>query len=159
MEPRTRTKVELNLSQPGILANGVFVQRMTTITSGSEMEKLVAESPTLDQLVQSIFLRILTRYPTSNELVFCNNLLRDGFEDRVVKELKKMGKAHALPNPDKYVTWSNHLQEEANSFMVDKQRLIKNGPTPSSALQKNWRQRCEDLLWALVNSPEMVFSP
>ena len=70
-----------------------------------------------------------------------------------------MGKAQALPNPAKYVTWSNHLQEKANSFMVDKQLLIKNGPTPSPALQKNWRQRCEDLLWALVNSPEMIFSP
>ena len=159
MEPRTRTKIELNLIQPGILANGVFVQKMTTITPGSEMEKLVVESLALDRLVRSIFLRLLTRYPTANELVVCNNLLRDGFEDRVVRELGEMGKAQALPNPAKYVTWSNHLQEKANSFMVDKQLLIKNGPTPSLALQKNWRQRCEDLLWALVNSPEMIFSP
>ena len=66
------------------------------------MEKLVAKSPTLDRLVQSIFLRILTRYPTSNELFFCNNLLRDGFQDRVVKELKKMGKAPNAKGPNQF---------------------------------------------------------
>ena len=159
MEPRTRTRVELNLTQPAILANGTLVQRMTTITPGSEIEELIIKSPTLDQLVQSIFLRVLTRYPTSNELVVCKSLLREGFEGRVIRESAALDQANALPNPAKYVTWSNHLQEEANSFMVEKQLRLKSRPTPSRVLQPNWRQRCEDLLWALVNSPEMIFSP
>lgn len=35
----------------------------------------------------------------------------------------------------------------------------RQGDEPTPRLQPHWRERMEDVLWALVNSPEFVFVP
>jgi hypothetical protein len=33
------------------------------------------------------------------------------------------------------------------------------GDPPTLRLDAEWRQRCEDLIWTLINAPEMLFRP
>jgi len=42
---------------------------------------------------------------------------------------------------------------------IRRQREILQGDPPTARLDADWRSRVEDMLWALVNSPEFVFVP
>jgi len=36
---------------------------------------------------------------------------------------------------------------------------VLRGDPPTPRLQADWRERLEDMIWTLVNSPEIVFVP
>ena len=36
---------------------------------------------------------------------------------------------------------------------------VELGDTPTNRLDSDWRQRMEDMIWTLMNSPEFVFLP
>jgi hypothetical protein len=55
-----------------------------------------------------------------------------------------------------YVSWSNHLTPEANRIKVQLEAEARRGPPPTARLDAEWRQRLEDVVWALLNAPEMV---
>ena len=61
--------------------------------------------------------------------------------------------------PLRHVSWSNHLSEEANRIKIELEKRAREGDPPTVALQANWRERMEDMLWALMNSPEFIFIP
>ena len=61
--------------------------------------------------------------------------------------------------PLRHVSWSNHLSEEANRIKIELEKRAREGDPPTVALQADWRERMEDMLWALMNSPEFVFIP
>ena len=61
--------------------------------------------------------------------------------------------------PPPFVTWTNHLQLESSP---KKERMLTAalaGDPPTRRLDAEWRQRCEDLIWTLVNAPEMLYRP
>ena len=57
------------------------------------------------------------------------------------------------------VSWSNHLSPEATRIKVEMERLTRAGDPPTERLQLEWREKMEDMLWAMANSPEFVFVP
>ena len=63
------------------------------------------------------------------------------------------------PAPRNLISWSNHNSKDANSVKLELRKYVKAGPKPTPELNPQWRTQMEDLVWALYNSPEFVFSP
>jgi len=57
------------------------------------------------------------------------------------------------------VSWSNHLNPEATRIKQELEKEVRVGDIPTERLRPEWRERMEDVLWALVNTPEFVFVP
>jgi hypothetical protein len=57
------------------------------------------------------------------------------------------------------VTWSNHLQPEANTIAKEQERRTRTGPPADTRLRPEWRELFEDLVWSLVNTREFVWMP
>lgn len=156
-EPLTERDHAPNLIQPGVLANGSLGLWLTRLTDDSELTTtaLTAKSPA--EFVDALFLRFLTRKPTSAERQEYLALLSQGFEQRKVP-------SGELPEPaaserHRYVSWSNHLNSEANVIKVQMQDELRRGPAPTRFLTTEWRERAEDAVWSLLNSPEMILVP
>jgi hypothetical protein len=60
---------------------------------------------------------------------------------------------------EKYVSWSNHVNDEANVVRVEQEKAARRGDPPTEKLDAAWRTRMEDVLWAMLNAPEWAFSP
>ena len=156
-EPTSRRIEEPNPLQPGVLANGVMGSWLTQLTDDSALTQVCVEVESVDQLIETLFLRFLTRLPTPNEKHRFAELLSPGFLDRVVPEqdLAPVTNAERMP----YVSWSNHLDGAANLIKQKQEELARKGDPPTRYLQSNWRERAEDALWALLNAPEMIIVP
>ena len=85
------------------------------------------------------------------------NLLREGFENRRVPGAKRNPTPTFVPTSA--VSWANHLDPEATRIKLDLAELARVGDPPTGRLRADWRKRMEDVLWALVNSPEFLFIP
>lgn len=155
-DPITDREEEPTLLQPAVLANGLVGRRITTLSDGSGFTHLALQEQDAKQLVERVFQRILSRAPTRGEREMFAELLRDGYEHRrtEVKEPADTKKKirHA-------VSWSNHLSPEATRIKLELERAARAGDPPSPRLAADWRERAEDMVWALVNSPEFVFVP
>ena len=57
------------------------------------------------------------------------------------------------------VSWNNHLSSDSNRIKVDLERLVRKGDPPTQRLRAVWRKQMEDLIFALINSPEFIFVP
>ena len=149
---------EANVRQPAILANGSLGKQATTLSDNSAVTTLsVNENATLNEVVDSVFLRVLTRKPTPDERKLYVALLQEGFDQRVIPESDR--KAQPVREPLGHVSWSNHLSAEANSIMLEKEKRAKEGDLPTVKLRTEWREKMEDMLWAMMNSPEFIFIP
>ncbi|NOX98479.1 MAG: DUF1553 domain-containing protein [Verrucomicrobia bacterium] len=156
--PHSERDNEANVRQPAILANGTLGKRATTLSDNSAVTTLaVRDGMKLDDVVDAVFLRVLTRKPTAAESKLYADFLRDGFEQRVIPESDR--KTPVVREPLGYVSWSNHLSAEANSIMVEMEKRAKEGDLPTGKLRNEWRERMEDMLWAMMNSPEFIFIP
>jgi len=157
-EPKSVRETEPNVRQPAIIANGALGRWVTTLSDSSGITALaLREDLTLDQLSDQIFLRLLTREPTPEERVALAEALSEGFASRVIPESERA--APVKRKPLKHVSWSNHLSEDANSIKIEMERRAREGEPPTTALQREWRERLEDVLWATLNSPEFVYLP
>jgi hypothetical protein len=83
-------------------------------------------------------------------------LLQDGFASRTTGA--KPGPRPGWPKRDG-VSWSNHLSSEANALRLAWQKEVEKGDPPTTQLTAAWRERAEDLVWTLINSPEFVWLP
>jgi hypothetical protein len=145
-----------NVLQPAILANGIMGQWLTRLSDDHGFTTLAIEAKSVDELLDATFLRILTRHPTQEERERFTAYLAEGFANRV-----------RPPSPDvptkrkpvPYVSWSNHLDPEANVVRLQQEAAARTGDPPTDRLDPKWRARMEDVLWSLVNSPEFVFTP
>ena len=148
---------ETNVLQPAALGNGIMSQRLTRLSDTHPLTQWVMGTSDLDELVDLLFLKTLSRPPDDQEKNTYTALLRDGFTDRIIPESERAPASALTRYP--YVTWSNHLRSEANDVKNAIARDIEAGERPTRFLKTAWRKNLEDGLWALINSPEMIFIP
>ena len=148
---------ETNVLQPAALANGIMSQRLTRLSDEHPLTELAMESRAVDELVDILFLKTLGRPPEKSEKKTYLRLLKTGYDHRVIPENERA----PAPEPTRYpyVTWSNHLRSEANEVKNAIARDIEVGEPPTRFLTTVWRKNLEDCVWALINSPEMIFIP
>jgi len=155
-EPLTDRDQTPNLLQPAVLANGTLAVWLTRLSDDTKLTSEMLTQRSVDELVDALFLRIVTRRPTAAERRTFVDMLTPGYEKRVITT--------AIPTPQlperfRYVSWSNHLNTEANVIKMQMQDLVRQGPAPTKKLRSEWRERAEDVVWSLMNSPEMVLIP
>lgn len=157
-EPTSEREETPNLIQPGVLANGTLGVWLTRLSDDSAITRLARDAESPEEFVDNLFLRILTRRPTDGERQQFVDLLTPGFEQRLTSP-SAATKATDSATRHRYVSWSNHLNTEANVIKIQMQDEVRQGPPPTKSLSADWRSRAEDALWALMNSPEMILVP
>ncbi len=143
--------------QPLILANGVVGSRIARLSDDSAITALCLEDRPLPDLIRAVYRQVLSRPPTNEELVTFRDLLQDGYAERRVPGAPRV--AQHRPATAAGVSWSNHLSPEATRLKMELERAVRAGDPPTGRLRADWRERMEDLLWTLVNSPEFLFVP
>ena len=159
--PISQRQDEMNVLQPAILHNGILAQQITTLTVDSNFTQIALQSETVNELLDSTFQHILGRTPSIAERDLIATLVADGFESRVVDltSTEREEMVYPDPAPRNLISWSNHNSKDANSVKLELRKYVKAGPKPTPELNPQWRTQMEDLVWALYNSPEFVFSP
>jgi hypothetical protein len=143
--------------QPAILANGTMSIWLTRLSEDHALTHLALEDQSVDSLLDRLFLRLLTRKPTTEEKQLYLAHLAPGYETR--RTSKTAPPATTKTRPPQYVSWYNHLDPVADD--VRRQQIIatRAGDPATPRLTPAWRERLEDLIWSLVNSPEWIYSP
>ncbi|MCA9115353.1 MAG: DUF1553 domain-containing protein, partial [Planctomycetaceae bacterium] len=158
-DPRTLRETDPNILQPAILANGVMSSWLTRLSDRHGMTHLALEDQPVERLVDRIFLRLLTRKPSAGEQARYVRLLSDGYDTRVIPESERITTPPRKREPERYVSWSNHVDGPANALALEKEAAARKGDPPTNALNDDWRLRLEDMVWALLNAPEWVYTP
>ncbi len=155
-DPISRRDEDPNVLQPAILSNGTVGVWLTGLSEDHGLLPTLLREQPLDAMLDEVFLRLLTRKPTAQERDALSAYLKPGFEGRVIAN---------PPNPtsstrvrEKYVSWSNHLDGEATLVRQRQEEAARRGDPPTNRLNAEWRQRMEDVLWSLLNSPEWVYA-
>lgn len=155
-DPISTRATDPNALQPAILGNGTVGIWLTGLSDDHGITDLALQDLPLDTFIDRLFLRLLTRLPTAEEKALYTQHLQAGYESRQVTPPEiKPGPRY----PAKYVSWSNHLDAEANALRMQEEVAARKGDPPTARLDPDWRTRMEDTLWALLNAPEWVFAP
>lgn len=155
--PRTDRETAPNVLQPGVLANSTASVWLTRTVQGSGLAEIAINATSPEDLVDSLFLRYLGRLPSDTERRPLAKALVVGFNERLVPASEVHAPTPLEPLPR--VTWSNHLQPEANSIALELERRARTGPAPDPRLRPEWREVYEDVVWSIVNIREFVWSP
>jgi hypothetical protein len=139
-----------------ILANGVLGTRMARLSDDSWFTERAMGAARAADLVDDTFLRILSRPPLAEERAQFAKLLDPVFAGRVVAGAAARATKR---ESDGRVSWSNHLSAEASLIRMEEERKLRYGDQPTARLTKEFRERYEDMLWALMNSPEFAMVP
>lgn len=157
-DPRSLRDTEPNILQPAIFANGVMSVWLTRLSDRHGVTQLVLEDQPLEQLIDRLFLRLLTRKPSAAERDRCIRILADGYNTRIIPEAKRIQPKPGKREPERYVSWSNHVDGPANSLALQKEIAARRGDPPTNALNNDWRERMEDVLWSVLNAPEWMYT-
>ena len=62
------------------------------------------------------------------------------------------------------LTFHRRIQQDGDGvtalvFGVEQEKAARRGEPATDKLSPEWRQRLEDILWAMLNAPEWAFSP
>lgn len=158
-DPRSLRETEPNILQPAIYANGVMGGWLTRLSERHGITKLALEDQPVERLVERLYLRLLTRRPSPAEKRRHVDVLKPGYAKRVVPAEQRVPPRSGKREPVRYVSWSNHVDGPANALAVEKEAVARRGDPPTNALTTDWRLRMEDVLWALLNSPEWIYTP
>jgi hypothetical protein len=157
--PTSIRETEPNILQPAIVANGTMGAWLTRLSDEHGITRLALEQQPLERLVDRLFLRLLTRRPSAAESERYTAYLRAGYQHRIAPSSARTEGAQDKREPVRYVSWSNHLDGPANTLARQKEAEARRGEPPTDRLETDWRLRLEDVLWALLNSPEWMFTP
>jgi len=147
-----------NVLQPAVLANGDMGNgRIARLTDDCAVTDLCAENQPLPALVDAVFARVLSRAPTAAERTKFVGYLQAGYAERVVDCGPR--KSRRDFDPAQLLSWTNHLNAKASEIKYAVEEKARLGDEPTPRLKRDWRERMEDVLWAMVNSPEFVFVP
>jgi hypothetical protein len=155
-DPVSTRSTDPNALQPAILSNGTVGIWLTRLSDDHGITQLALQDLPLDQFIDTLFLRLLTRLPTPEEKAVYLAQLEPGYTTRKTTPPETKP---APRYPVKYVSWSNHLDTEANTLRQQQEVAARKGDPPTARLIEAWRTRLEDSLWALLNAPEWVFAP
>jgi hypothetical protein len=155
--PVVKRETDPNVLQPGILSNGVLVDSLSRAAFDSELAQLAVDATSAEALVETLFLRILTRLPNGTERTRFTNALAAGFDERLVPQ-SEIVRPDPLPDLPQ-VTWFNHGRHKANEIQVKNARRVRKGPPPDPQLVDTWREVYEDLVWGLLNHHEFIWMP
>ena len=156
-DPITTRSNETTVLQPAMIANGIVAKRISQLSDDSAFTELALTAKSPEEFIDSVTQRILTRPATKAERQLFGDLLRDGFDSRIVSGEHPVRRSQ--PPRQTGVSWSNHLKSEAN---LRKQLLAEElafGDPTTSRLNADWRERAEDMIWSLINSPEFLIVP
>jgi Protein of unknown function (DUF1553)/Protein of unknown function (DUF1549) len=143
--------------QPALLANGVVAARIARLSDDSAITELCLHDQSAPALIRALYLRILSRTPAQQEADRLVAYLGETYSGRIVEGANSAPIAAAMPS--RRVSWSNHLSPEATKIQLERERLTRAGDPPTRRLTPEFRERMEDVVWALFNSPEVVFVP
>ncbi len=156
-DPITVREGSITPLQPAILANGLVVAgRIARLSDDGALTGLCLEDRTADDLIRAVVLRVFSRPATGPEVARLVAHLGDAHANRIVPGV--------APRPPmrpsaRRVSWSNHLHPDATRIQAEEERIVRGGDPPTGRLTPAFRERMEDVIWALVNSPEFVFLP
>ncbi|MDA7503573.1 DUF1553 domain-containing protein [bacterium] len=156
-KPIVQRETDPNVLQPGILANGTLSMSLTRAAYQSSLANLAINATSPEQLLDSLFLRFLSRHPDQEESKDFVAALAGGFESRLVPDDQVTIPVKDSPLPQS--TWTNHLVPEANEIQLKIQERVLKGPAPDPRLRSEWREVYEDIVWSLVNHREFVWIP
>jgi hypothetical protein len=143
--------------QPAVLANGTIAGRIARLSDDGAITALCLADQPAGSLIRAVYLRILSRPPSEAETARLVAYLGDTYPARSVP-----GAAASSRTPSaaaRRVSWSNHLSPEASTIQIEREKAARAGDPPTTRLTGEFRERMEDIVWALVNSPEFVFVP
>lgn len=161
-DPTSVRETAPNALQPAIMSNGTVSIWLTRLSDDHGITQLAVQDLTVDQLVDTLYLKLLTRKPTAEERARTVEYLSSGFSTRINKSpivAEAALQSSEERRPEKYVSWSNHLDPEATLVRQEQEIAARKGEPPTTKLDAAWRQRLEDVLWAMLNAPEWVFAP
>ena len=154
-EPRSTRDHDANVAQPSLLANGTLGKILATAHDASAFTELALKKQPADSLARDLFLRVLNREPSSEELRRMTAALSPGYDTRLTGAERSAPRPHST----KAVSWASHLNPDATRVVLEIERDVKAGPTPTQRLTSDWRDRFEDALWALLLTPEFAMMP
>jgi len=146
-----------NVLQPALLANGTMVAWLTRLSDDHGLTQLALEDQPLERLLDRVFLRLFTRQPNADERRAYVGHLAGGYDTRlkeVSPAVSMEGGSSSKPQP--FVAWSNHMLSEANVLRLQEEVAARRGDPATARLDSDWRLRFEDVLWALINAPELT---
>ncbi len=156
-DPITVREGAITPLQPAQLANGPVVDgRIARLSDDSAITELCLKTQPPADLIQSVILRVFSRPATEVEMARLVAYLGDTYPDRVVAGVAP--RAPMWPSARR-VSWSNHLHPNATTIQEEAERVVRRGDPPTGRLTPVFRERMEDIVWTLVNSPEFVFLP
>lgn len=156
-DPLTDREAAANSLQPAILSNGTMGTWLTRLSDDHGVTALALEAKSPEEFVDRLFLRVLTRHPTASEKTRFTRMLGEGFATRA--DVPAWTPPPRPARPAYYVSWSNHLDNDATTVRMEQEKEARRGDVPTPRLRADWRLRAEDAVWALVNSPEFLFTP
>ena len=140
------------------LANGSTGTRAVRLSDDSYFTRLALADRPLEGMIDDIFVRALTRQPTRDEKAMMVDYLEPFFEDRIMP-LTDDGSISREKKTDTRISWANHFDTQSTLIRMEEERRVRMGDPPTERLRSEFRERFEDVVWALVNSPEFTVIP